>query len=362
MTGLSITNSIFASGPQPIATTGGGMDKNCSAMPQRKGVEGVFHDCFASYLFRDNVIIGGGSGWPKGQQNPGNAADVGFVNYKDGSAGDYHLSPTASSNIRGPTGKMLAPILTRSTGQRRACNDSTVSVGLNPAAASSQRHAFSGQWTELILFRPVEINALTMQERDQVEIERSAAEAAKTVLAPVEIERYLDHSSRYLLTDWNTLSTYSATCMGRTVILDFGCGSGENLIPLVKRGAEVIAIDISPDLIELGHSPAPGKLWIRDATLHVRSAYRNRSARQICGCGVFGRTPANLTLDLYRVLAEIRRDTASRRTIYPRFGNPSGFRASFRYVQASSFPPCFRRYFRLRNIRLTRDEVIHCVR
>ncbi len=93
MTGLSITNSIFASGPQPIATTGGGMDKNCSAMPQRKGVEGVFHDCFASYLFRDNVIIGGGSGWPKDNKTPGNAADVGFVNYKDGSAGDYHLSP-----------------------------------------------------------------------------------------------------------------------------------------------------------------------------------------------------------------------------------------------------------------------------
>jgi hypothetical protein len=105
MTGLSITNSIFTSGPQPIATTGGGVDKNCSAMPQRKGVEAVFHDCFASYVFRDNVIIGGGSGWPKDNKSPGNAADLGFVNYKDGNAGDYHLSPHSKFKHAGPDHK-----------------------------------------------------------------------------------------------------------------------------------------------------------------------------------------------------------------------------------------------------------------
>ncbi len=196
---------------------------------------------------------------------------------------------------------MLAPILTRSTGQRRACNDSTVSVGLNPAAASSQRHAFSGQWTELILFRPVEINALTMQERDQVEIERSAAEAAKTVLAPVEIERYLDPPA-----DTCYGLEYAFHLLGDVhgkTVLDFGCGSGENLIPLVKRGAEVIAIDISPDLIELARQRL-GNYGL-DATLHVRSAYE--TGLQDKSVDVVFSVALLHHLDLYRVLAEIRR-------------------------------------------------------
>jgi len=88
-----------------------------------------------------------------------------------------------------------------------------------------------------------------LSERDRVEVERSAAEARKVALAPVEVDRYLappadtpyglDYAF-YLLGD----------IRGKTV-LDLGCGSGENLVPLVKRGANVIGMDISPDLIEL---------------------------------------------------------------------------------------------------------------
>jgi len=93
MRGLSITNSIFTTGAQPIQTTGGGVDKNCSAMPQRNAPGDVFQHCFASYTFHHNVIIGGGGGWPKDNKTAGSLADVGFVNYKDGNAGDYRLSP-----------------------------------------------------------------------------------------------------------------------------------------------------------------------------------------------------------------------------------------------------------------------------
>jgi hypothetical protein len=93
MSGLSITNSIFSTSAQPIATTGGGIDKNCSAMPQRKSPEIVFHDCFSSYTFHHNVIIGGGGGWPKDNKTPGSLADVGFVSHKNGIGGDYRLSP-----------------------------------------------------------------------------------------------------------------------------------------------------------------------------------------------------------------------------------------------------------------------------
>ena len=92
MSELSITNSIFTAGTQPLATTGGGVDKNCSAMPQRRGAESVFHDCFSSYSFHHNVIIGGGGGWPKDNKTPKSVEDVGFLNYKGGNGGEYRLS------------------------------------------------------------------------------------------------------------------------------------------------------------------------------------------------------------------------------------------------------------------------------
>ena len=95
MAGLSITNSIFTSATQRIVTTGGGPERNCSAMPQGRTPENVFHDCFAPYTFHHNVIIGGGTGWPKDNQTPGNLADLGFVNHKNGNAGDYRLSPNS---------------------------------------------------------------------------------------------------------------------------------------------------------------------------------------------------------------------------------------------------------------------------
>jgi hypothetical protein len=98
MTGLSITNSIFTTAAQPIATTGGGVDKNCSAQPRVKSPENIFHDCFVSYTFLHNVIVGGDGGWPKDNKTPANVADVGFVSHKNGNGGDYRLS--ASSKFK----------------------------------------------------------------------------------------------------------------------------------------------------------------------------------------------------------------------------------------------------------------------
>lgn len=102
MTGISITNSIFTAAAQPIATTGGGADKNCSAQPRVKSPENIFHDCFASYTFLHNVIVGGDGGWPKENKTPANLADVGFVSHKNGSGGDYRLS--ASSKFKHAAG------------------------------------------------------------------------------------------------------------------------------------------------------------------------------------------------------------------------------------------------------------------
>jgi SAM-dependent methyltransferase len=79
----------------------------------------------------------------------------------------------------------------------------------------------------------------------------------------VEVERYLNPPADspfpleyafYLLGD---------VC-GKTVV-DLGCGSGETLIPLVYRGASVVGIDISPDLIAIA------KRRLADANLTAKA-------------------------------------------------------------------------------------------
>ncbi len=95
MSGLSITNNIFTVGNRRITTTGGGVAKDCAAMPDAKPPEAVFHECFSSYSFHNNLIIDGGGGWPKENKTPKNIAEVGFSNFKDGNAGDYRLSPAS---------------------------------------------------------------------------------------------------------------------------------------------------------------------------------------------------------------------------------------------------------------------------
>lgn len=112
----------------------------------------------------------------------------------------------------------------------------------------------------------------SLSERDRAEVERSAAEAAKVKLAPVNVDRYLAPPADtpygleyafYLLGDIRGKS-----------ILDLGCGSGENLIPLVKRGAHVIAMDISPELVELARQRlADYQISGEAATVRVGSAY-----------------------------------------------------------------------------------------
>ncbi len=89
-------------------------------------------------------------------------------------------------------------------------------------------------------------------ERNQAEIERSASEAAKVVLKPInrtQIDRYLDPPA-----DTPYPLEYAFHLLGDVrgkTVLDLGCGTGENLVPLLERGARVIGLDISPDLIAI---------------------------------------------------------------------------------------------------------------
>jgi SAM-dependent methyltransferase len=111
---------------------------------------------------------------------------------------------------------------------------------------------------------------MQLLERDQAEILRSASEASKTIIKRLNVTRYLNPTPAtpfpleyafYLL----------GNVEGKTV-LDLGCGSGESLIPLLRRGAKVIGIDISPDLITI----ACQRLDVEglNATVRVGSAYQ----------------------------------------------------------------------------------------
>ena len=85
--------------------------------------------------------------------------------------------------------------------------------------------------------------------RDRVELHRSAAEAGKIVLTQVDLTRYLNPPA-----DTPYSLEYAFHLLGDAKgkrVLDLGCGSGEELVPLLNRGAKVVGIDISPELISI---------------------------------------------------------------------------------------------------------------
>jgi len=109
----------------------------------------------------------------------------------------------------------------------------------------------------------------SLSERDRTEVERSAAEARGTSLGPVDVDRYLDPPA-----DTPYGLEYAFHVLGDVAgktVLDLGCGSGENLVPLARRGARVIGMDISPDLVELSRQRLSA--YGLDASLRVGSAY-----------------------------------------------------------------------------------------
>jgi SAM-dependent methyltransferase len=89
---------------------------------------------------------------------------------------------------------------------------------------------------------------------ERAEIERSAFEASQTpeaslVASPANLARYVAP----LPTTVYPLE-YAYALLGDVHgkrVLDFGCGSGENCLLLARRGAKVIAVDISESLIRV---------------------------------------------------------------------------------------------------------------
>ena len=104
---------------------------------------------------------------------------------------------------------------------------------------------------------------------DFTEIARSASEASKIVVLDVEVARYQNPPA-----DTCYPLEYAFYLLGdvqNKLVVDLGCGSGEGLVPLRRRGARVIGIDISPDLIAIAHKRL--QKYEVDAELRVGSAY-----------------------------------------------------------------------------------------
>ena len=92
----------------------------------------------------------------------------------------------------------------------------------------------------------------SLKERERAETKRSALEAAQT--APAILVSDPEQVARYYNPPADTIHPleYAFHILGDVkgkIILEYGCGDGVNTVPLAKRGAHVIALDLSPELI-----------------------------------------------------------------------------------------------------------------
>lgn len=105
---IVITNSIFYAGTNGFGTPGGGT-ANCEDIFPGEP-EAIFNNCWSSYTFAANVVVGGSLlkyknlTWPATTYLPTAPTDVQFVSLNGGVAGNYQLqstSPYAGAGIDG---------------------------------------------------------------------------------------------------------------------------------------------------------------------------------------------------------------------------------------------------------------------
>jgi len=149
---------------------------------------------------------------------------------------------------------------------------------------------------------------LNFEDQEKDEIARSAAQAARLseeiVAQPGVIERYRNPPS----TTHFPLE-YAFSLLGKIEnksslrILDYGCGPGENTVVLAARGAHVIGIDISPELVAIAQKRV--KAYNLSADVMVGSASKTglpaNSVDVVFGIAVFHH------LDLAAAKQELRR-------------------------------------------------------
>ncbi len=106
MSNFIFTNSMATAGLRPIAPGAG--STNCA---YHTNLIGIFNNCFSSWVFTANAIIGTpstvpASAWPSGNFFPAAPSGL-FVNYNNGNGGDYHLVADSPYKNAGTDGKDL---------------------------------------------------------------------------------------------------------------------------------------------------------------------------------------------------------------------------------------------------------------
>jgi hypothetical protein len=109
MNNFVFTNNLVNAGSVPTKTTGGGGMGDCAYYPAPLT---ALASCFQSYTFAHNAIIATPasfppSSYPAENYFPTTAAAVGFVSYRNGKGGDYHLQSTSPYKNAGTDGKDL---------------------------------------------------------------------------------------------------------------------------------------------------------------------------------------------------------------------------------------------------------------
>ena len=132
---------------------------------------------------------------------------------------------------------------------------------------------------------------LSIEERERAERGRSAHDAA-----PASGSLFMSDETvaRYLSPPENTTHPLEYTyhllgdVKGKT-ILDYGCGDGSNTVMLSRRGAKVIGVDLSPELLRLAKQRVAANRC-NEAMLVLGSAHalplRDESVDIVFGIGI----------------------------------------------------------------------------
>ncbi|CAN5226340.1 hypothetical protein BH20ACI1_BH20ACI1_02380 [soil metagenome] len=119
-------------------------------------------------------------------------------------------------------------------------------------------------------------NVEEIKKWESVEVERSASEAKRKESNDLLIKQ--DIIARYAAPSADTVFPleYAYHLLGDVdgkTVLDYGCGLGDNSVLVASRGAKVVGVDISPELIELAEKRLDAHKFRDRADFRIGSAH-----------------------------------------------------------------------------------------
>ena len=119
-------------------------------------------------------------------------------------------------------------------------------------------------------------NVQEIKRWESVEAERSASEAKRRETSDLRIRQHIIERYSNPPADTFHALEYAYHLLGEVrgkTILDYGCGAGENTVLAASRGAKVIGVDISPELIGLAEKRLEAHNLAENAEFRVGSAH-----------------------------------------------------------------------------------------